>query len=286
MSLLIVREGPLATVQDCGRPGWMHVGVSPSGAADRESHRLANALLGNSPAAATIEVLLGGLALEATTPSRVALTGADCGARVDGRAAAWATPVALRPGQTLSLGWATSGLRAYIAVAGGVLVPQTLGSRSRDTLSGLGPEPLHAGAILPTGRGPFHPTAEFSPAPRPSASRLDLAASAGPRANWSQDVLDGIRWRISPDSDRVAVRLEGQPLRRAASMGQQELPSEAVVRGGVQLPPSGLPLAFMADHPVTGGYPVIAVLDDRACDLLSQGRPGQEVSFRTSAVQR
>ena len=286
MNLRVVQVGPLATIQDLGRPGWMHVGVSPSGAADRESHRLGNALLGNDPADATIEVLLGGLVLEATTATWVAVTGADCGAEVGGCLVDWAAPVPLRPGQRLSLGRAAAGLRAYVAVAGGISVDPVLGSRSHDTLSGLGPTPLQAGTLLPVGPGVSRPTAEFAPAPRPSAKDLVLTAQPGPRSQWCDGTLDALHWRISPDSDRVGVRLDGHTLLRHPSQTGKELPSEPLVRGAVQLPPSGFPIVFMADHPVTGGYPVIAVLDDRSADILAQGRPGQSLTFRTSAVRR
>lgn len=285
MSWRVTGVGPLATIQDRGRPGWMHVGVSPSGAADREAHRLANALLGNNEGAATIEVLLGGLELEALTPTWVTMTGADCSAEVDGRRVDWGTPIPLRTGQRLRLGWASAGLRAYVAVSGGVDVEPELGSRSRDTLSGLGPEPLAMGMVLPVGPEFSLPTAEFSPAPRPTGGDMRLITHTGPRADWLGDDLTGTTWMISPVSDRVGIRLQGTPLPRHASRAGAELLSEPLVRGAVQLPPSGLPVVFMADHPVTGGYPVVAVLDDVSCDLLAQGRPGQTVVFHTTVAR-
>lgn len=286
MSLGVLRVGPLATIQDLGRPGWMHIGVSPSGAADRESHRLANALLGNDAGAATIEVLLGGLELEGLAPTWVAVTGADCSAEVDDRSVDWAAPVPLRRGQRLRLGWAAAGLRAYVAVSGGVEAERVLGSRSRDTLSGIGPDPLRAGTVIPVGPAFARPTAEFAPVARHAGAELCLVVQPGPRADWCGGDLADLSWTISPDVDRVGVRLLGNPLPRHPSRAGCELPSEPLVRGAVQLPPSGLPMVFMADHPVTGGYPVISVLDDTSCDLLAQGRPGQSVTFRTTAVRR
>ncbi len=282
----MLRVGPLATIQDLGRAGWMHVGVSPSGAADRESHRLANALLGNDAGAATIEVLLGGLEMEALAPTWVAVTGADCTAEMDGRRVDWAAPVPLRTGQRLRLGWAPAGIRTYVAVSGGVAVDPILGSRSRDTLSGVGPEPLHAGTVLPLGPECSRPIAEFAPAPRPSGEQLRLTVQSGPRADWLGTDLAGSSWTVSPDSNRVGIRLQGAPLARHPSRVGRELASEPLVRGAVQLPPSGLPVVFMADHPVTGGYPVVAVLDDRSCDLIAQARPGQTVTFHTLDVRR
>lgn len=286
MSLTIVAVGPLVTLQDLGRPGWMHVGVTPSGAADRESHRLANALLGNHPAAATIEVLLGGLELVATRPIWIALAGADCGAAADGRAVDWGAPVPLKQGQRLRLGWSTAGLRAYVAVSGGVTVEPVLGSRSRDTLSGLGPPPLHPGMLLPCGGGTIRPTIDATPSPRPSGGALRLQAQMGPHDDWLHDSLDGSHWAVSPDSDRVGVRLLGNTARRHATRVNTELPSEPMVRGAVQLPPSGHPVVFLADHPVTGGYPVVAVLDDASCDRIAQARPGQTLTIHAAAVRR
>ena len=178
MSLAVVRVGPLVTLQDLGRPGWMHVGVSPSGAADRESHRLANALLGNDPRDATMEVLLGGLELMATRSTWVALAGADCGADVDGRAVSWGAPVPLREGQRLRLGISSAGLRAYVAVAGGIAVDEVLGSRSRDTLSGLGPAPLRPGMLLPSSGAAIRPTIDATPMPRPSGGALRIMGQA------------------------------------------------------------------------------------------------------------
>ncbi|MGO1487085.1 MAG: biotin-dependent carboxyltransferase family protein [Arachnia sp.] len=286
MSLGVLRVGPLATIQDLGRPGWMHIGVSPSGAADRESHRLANALVGNDPGAATIEVLLGGLEMEALAPTWLAMTGARCGVDVDGRSVDWAAPIPLRAGQRLRLGRASAGLRAYVAVSGGVDVEPVLGSRSRDTLSTLGPVPLRPGEVLPTGPAFARPSAEFAPMTANAGGELQLVVHPGPRADWSGGDLADRPWTISPEVDRVGVRLLGIPLPRHPSRSGLELPSEPLVRGAVQLPPSGLPMVFMADHPVTGGYPVVAVLDDTSCDLLAQGRPGQSLTFRTAPVRR
>lgn len=286
MSLRVTGVGPQVSLQDRGRPGWMHVGVTPSGAADRESHRLANALLGNHADCATLEVLLGGLEVEATAPTWVALAGADCRAEVDGRAVDWATPVPLRAGQCLRLGWAVAGLRAYLAIAGGVEGETVLGSRSHDSLSGLGPAPLRIGDLLHSGPGVFRPSAEFSPTTTPDAGPLTLRSQPGPRAEWASGCLGDHLWTVSADSNRVGVRLVGSPLARDPSRLGRELASEPLVRGAVQLPPSGMPVVFLADHPVTGGYPVIAVLDDLSCDLIAQARPGQDLTFRPATVRR
>ena len=154
MSLEVLRTGPLALLQDGGRPGLAAVGVSPSGAADRGAFAAGARLVGNDPSGqAVIEVILGGLSVRATERCTVALSGAGCPTGVDGRAVPWATPLALEPGGVLTLGMPPSGLRSYLSVAGGINVPPVLGSRSTDLLSGLGPSrltPRHAPARRPT----------------------------------------------------------------------------------------------------------------------------------------
>ncbi|MEU6238918.1 allophanate hydrolase subunit 2 family protein, partial [Kitasatospora sp. NPDC047058] len=143
--LLVVRPGPLTTVQDLGRRGVAHLGVPRAGALDAPALRAANRLVGNEPGAAALETTLGGVALRAEGPVLVAVTGAPCEVRVDGRAAAWGAPVAVPAGAVVETGPATHGARGYLAVAGGIAVPPVLGSRSADLLSGLGPAPLAAG---------------------------------------------------------------------------------------------------------------------------------------------
>jgi len=186
--------------------------------------------------------------------------------------------ITLRPGDRLEIAAPTWGLRNYLAVRGGVQSPLVLGSASRDVLSGLGPDPLVAGQRLDVGR-PRHrlPSADSAPARAP---RTTLHLAPGPRLDWFD--LEAWRrlvdepWTVTGDCDRVAVRLEGPGLKRVRS---EELPSEGLLRGAIQVPSSGQPLMFLSDHPVTGGYPVIAVLSERACDSAAQLRPGDTVRF-------
>lgn len=295
-ALRVEGTGPLATVQDLGRAGVAHLGVPRSGAADRAALRLANRLVGNREGAAALEVTLGGLAVRVLAPVLVALTGAACPAlllRRDRPAQGLPAnaPVDVPAGALIRLGTATAGLRGYLAVRGGVDVAAVLGSRARDTLSGLGPPPLAVGQVLALG-GPAGPdvvgwpnvdVAAVAPPPGP-AQEVVLAAVPGPRAGWlsarSRAELGAACWVVQPDSNRVGVRLHGPALGRAAALRAAELPSEGLVRGAVQVPPAGQPVIFGADHPVTGGYPVVAVLRERACDLAAQLRPGQRVRLR------
>lgn len=150
-ALEVVRPGPLALVQDAGRPGFASMGVSPSGAADRGSYALANRLVGNPVGAAALELVLGGLVVRARGSVLVALTGAPAPGAVNGRVVDHGVRVYLRDGDVLELGTPASGLRTYLAVAGGIDVPAVLGSRSTDVLAGLGPPPIAAGDLLPIG---------------------------------------------------------------------------------------------------------------------------------------
>lgn len=281
MSGLVVRAtgGPVL-VQDLGRPGHAAIGVGASGAADRGAHTLANRLVGNAPGAASLEVVLGGLEVEATGTLWVCVTGAPTPLSVDGRAEPTGAVLALRPGQRLALGTPASGLRSYLAVRGGLDLPALLGSRAHDTLAGLGPAPVRAGDRLRVGREVAGEIGVDAVPARRYDAPVIVRLRRGPRDGWASDVeaLVARAWRVATDSDRVGLRLEGEPLGVVRDRG--ELPSEGALRGAVQLPPDGRPVVFGPDHPVTGGYPVVAVVADADTDRLAQLRPGEELRFR------
>jgi biotin-dependent carboxylase-like uncharacterized protein len=279
--LTVLAPGPLTTVQDRGRRGWASIGVTTSGSADRAAADLANRLVGNDPDAATLEVTAGGLLLRAERTLLVAVTGAPAPVSVDGRAAPFDAPFTLGAGRVLGLGVPPVGLRSYVAVRGGVAVAPVLGSRSTDTLAALGPEPLAAGDRLPIGDlAAGEPFVDVAPVRAPS-SRPVLRVLPGPRRDWlapgAWTALTGQAWTVSPDSDRVGLRLDGPPLERART---DELPSEGLVPGAVQVPADGSPVLFLADHPVTGGYPVLAVVVTADLGAAAQLRPGDVVRFR------
>ncbi|HKN56264.1 MAG TPA: biotin-dependent carboxyltransferase family protein [Amycolatopsis sp.] len=282
MKVEVVRPGFATTVQDLGRPGFAAMGVGRSGAADRGSLRLANRLVGNPETHAALEVTLGGLVLRATGLTMVAVTGADCPITAGGRSAGPNAPILLRAGDELSLGMSSVGLRCYVAVRGGIDVPPVLGARATDTLGKLGPPPLSAGTPLPIGATPpDFPSVDVAPVPALPADPV-LRVTPGPRVDWfAPDAFTRLLstvYSVTPDSDRVGIRLDGAPLPRTR---HEELPSEACVPGSLQIPPSGLPILFHADHPATGGYPVIAVVDEDDFDLAGQLRPGQQVRFKS-----
>ena len=270
--LLLHRPGLLCLIQDRGRPGRSDLGVSTSGAADRAAAARANALVGNPPGAAVLEFVLGGFEIEARGAQLVAVTGAPVGAAMD-------RALQLEDGRRLIASRPTDGLRSYLAVAGGIDVPAVLGSRSADVLSGLGPAPVRAGDLLPVGVLRGTPVGTDVRSPEPADGPFTLIR--GPRHDWfTADALDALvraPFTVTPDSNRVGLRLSGPPLPRARS---EELPSEGLVRGSLQIPPSGEPVLFLADHPVTGGYPVVAVLTDADADRAAQLRPGSTLRFR------
>lgn len=285
-ALHVLATGTQVLVEDLGRPGLAHLGVGRAGAADRAAHALGARLLAQDPALAGLEVLLGGLSVRAEADLTVCLTGAPAPARVDDRPAPHGAPLTLRRGQTLTLGTPAAGLRTYLAVRGGLALPPVLGSRSWDTLAGLGPAPVAPGAVLPVGDPPVeYPHVDQAPTATPPdpTQTLTLRVTPGPRADWADSSLLEEAWTVSDRTDRVGTRLDGTSLARAAAYRDRELPSEPMVRGAVQLPPDGLPVVFGADHPVTGGYPVVAVVTDRDVDLLAQAQPGQPLRFTAAA---
>lgn len=268
----VLDPGALATIQDLGRSGYASSGVARSGAFDRGALRLANALVGNAADAAAIEFTLGGLWLRFTHAATVALTGAPAPG-LD-----WGAAVSLPAGAQLRFGPPGHGLRSYLAVRGGIDVPAELGSRSTDTLSGIGPRPLQAGDQVRVGAaidGPVHGAAASAVQ---TASALTIVA--GPRTDWfaaeALGLLTCTSWTVGPDSNRIGLRLQGPELPRSRT---GELPSEPTLPGAIQVPPDGRPIVFGPDAPVTGGYPVIAVLRRASLDGAAQLRPGDAVRF-------
>ena len=286
-SLEVLATGPLALIQDLGRPGLASVGVGRSGAADRASFRLGARLLAQDDTAAAIEVTFGGLEVRAQGTVMLALTGAPAPALVGRFRVAHLSPFVLHSGDVLRLDVPTAGLRSYLSVRGGIDVPAVLGSRSTDVLSGLGPAPLQAGDVLAVGPAPAaFPDVDVAPLRPLTNDPIAVRAAWGPRAEWlaEPDLLGTTTWTVSSRSDRVGIRLEGTALRHHASRQDQELPSEGVVRGAVQVPPGGEPVLFLADHPVTGGYPVAAVVRDADVDRLAQAVPGQSVRIALTGL--
>lgn len=295
--LKIVNPGLQSLLQDLGRVGQGNLGVTVSGAADTRSSRQANRLVGNRFDAAVIENLTGSFSATAITDVVMAVTGAQTHVSITPapedelrteRTAQMNTAFALLPGETLTLTPAGNGLRTYLGIRGGFLAPQVLGSRARDTLSGLGPAALTAGQNLDIGSSKFlpavgNPETSTLPAADEHGDYL-LRIVPGPRQDWflpeTLTQLTAQRWCVSSDSNRVGIRLttveDGTPLVR---LREGELASEGVSPGSLQIPPSGLPVLFLADHPVTGGYPVIATVVAEDLSAAAQLPPGATLRF-------
>jgi biotin-dependent carboxylase-like uncharacterized protein len=297
--LEVVRAGALTTVQDLGRPGFAHLAVPRSGALDEPSFRLANRLVGNPEGWAGLETTVDGVAVRLGEDRHIAVTGAPASVRIDGRTAEWGVAQWVRAGHVVEVGRAQSGLRSYLAIAGGLQPEPVLGSRSTDLLSGLGPAPLVTGDAIALGQ-PAGPAAGADHAiypPIPAELRLDC--QLGPRADWftaaAVDALASVAWRVTERSNRIGLRLSGlrfsglrfSGLRLSGLPGPalerrtpDELPSEGLVLGAVQVPADGQPVIFLADHPTTGGYPVIGVLPRADVWRCGQAAPGTTIRLR------
>lgn len=275
--IAIQRPGVLASVQDLGRPGHRRFGICPGGALDTLALTLANRLVGNADGAAGLELTLGGCELRFERATRIALAGDDFDARLDGRPLwpGWSVPV--DKGQTLALGGRNAaegkaGVRSWLAVAGGIDVPEVLGSRSTDLKAGFGG---FAGRALKRGdRLPLGPSAldEAQRAQRafgvqaPAWSlaedgAIELRVLPGPEHELftvaARELLWKEAWRVTSQSNRMGSRLEGAELKRRR---QGDMLSSGVVPGTVQVPPSGQPIILMGDAQTTGGYPRIGVV--------------------------
>lgn len=282
--ITIVSPGLQATIQDLGRSGYGHLGVPTAGAADRDSLTLANRLVGNAEGAAAIEFLLGGFEIEFGCARVFALTGAPVAASLDGRPVAHNSRLFAGPGQRLRARGPVFGLRTYLALAGGIAVPEVLGSRSTDSLSGIGPAPLAPGDTLPLGRPTGTAPACDIAIPWTTCSpntMLEVRFHWGPREGWfdpeTRALFAATRWQVSSEIDRIAARLLGPSLRYPTG---RQLPTEGLHLGSVQVPASGQPIVHLANHPPTGGYPVIGVVHTDDVARIAQSPPGTVLRLR------
>jgi KipI family sensor histidine kinase inhibitor len=290
--LAVVDPGMQSLLQDLGRAGLGDLGVAFSGAADKDAARQANRLVGNAPGEAVVETLFGGLSVTARGLQVLALTGAEARAVVTDAAGTLLrrpvprAPFALRDGETLTVDEPAAGLRTYLALRGGIEARADLGSRSTDVMSGIGPAPLAAGDELVRRQDPGSGLVGDAEAPLRATPRAgavtDLRITLGPREDWfdreNVDLLTGQEWEVTAESNRIGVRLAAPAGGRALTRNRTgELASEGVVSGALQVPPSGLPVLFLADHPVTGGYPVIAVVVREDLGAAAQLPPGARV---------
>ncbi|MFM2078365.1 MAG: hypothetical protein RJA49_2255 [Actinomycetota bacterium] len=254
--------GISGTVVDAGRPGRGWLGAGRGGAVDLVSHALANRLVGNQETAAAFETS-GGLSFSVTSATMVVITGGVASVEVtSGPPLGWGVPVALPAGATVRIGRLLHGARVYVAVRGGLV--------GRGGATHLGPDPLTPAAD--------HPAARAEPA-------TTLQLWPGPRVDWfgpeAFELLLSASFTVT-DTSRVGTRLHGPELRRSRT---EELPSEGMVEGAVQVPPDGDPILMLAGHPATGGYPVIAVIDPADIPHLAQAAPGTTLRFRRAVLR-
>jgi biotin-dependent carboxylase-like uncharacterized protein len=279
----VISTGLQATVQDGGRNGYCHLGVPRAGAMDPLALAQANRLVGNPQETAAIEFLMGGLTVRFTASVGFSLTGAPVPARLGRVPVLRNTWTYARPGDVLTTGRPLYGLWTYLAVRGGIDVPPMLSSRSTDSLSGLGPPPLATGDVIPIGPGsgtPCTPSDVFTENAS-AGSRIELGFRWGPHHDRFTDgacrTFATTTWMISTEVNRVAARLTGPRLEHRR---HDQLPTEGVHPGSIQVPPSGQPLVFLANHPPTGGYPVIGVVCEPDLGRMAQAAPGTMVTMR------
>ncbi|CAG9165279.1 hypothetical protein LMG23992_00412 [Cupriavidus laharis] len=289
-ALQVRATGLLTVFQDLGRHGQAGQGVSASGAMDQAALKAANRLVGNPSNGAALETVGGGLQLQSLGETVVAVTGADAPLTLrtaDGRQ--WSPPshqaLALADGDLLSIGQPRAGARCYVAARGGFAIAPVLGSCATDTLAGVGPAPLSVGDLL--GLQPSPAGAVVSEPALPAADlptleqEVVLDVVMGPRTDWfTPEAVASLatqRWQVTPQSNRVGLRLAGDMLLERAMGG--ELPSEGTALGALQVPPSGQPVLFLADHPLTGGYPVIAAVAPYHLDRAGQIPVGAWLRF-------
>jgi len=288
--LSVTRADRPALYQDFGRTGRADQGVSRSGALDRTSLRLANLLVGNPASSAAVEVAFGGFAFRADRATTVAVTGARCKLTIKAANGSRAGPplneaFALDSGDELVLDAPSEGVTSYIAIRGGFDVKTVLGSASTDTLAKLGPAPIKVGSVLKPGN---LQTSSVDVGSRAVVSlgraseMVTLDVHPGPRTDWFDREAIGTllsqEWSVTADTSRIGMRLSGAESLRRRQTG--ELASEGTVPGAIQVPHNGQPLVFLSDHPLTGGYPVIAVVAAHHLDLAGQIPIGARVRFR------
>jgi biotin-dependent carboxylase-like uncharacterized protein len=266
-ALRIVQVGFATTVQDHGRRGLAHFGVPAAGAVDRRTHDVMNRLVGNPPAAATIETM-GALVVEALRPVVIA-TSTDASRRT------------LTAGDRVRVDAPADSVWGYLAVRGGIDVDPVLGSRSHDTLGGVGPPVLAADSLMSIGPDPRTPlAADHAPLRRSTGPRVRIWD--GPQHDWfigGTQCLTGRPWRITGELSRVGVRLAPGEFART-TRSQPQMASVGLTAGAVQITPAGEPIVMLANHPATGGYPVIGVVEPDDLPDLVQTRPGSSVQFR------
>jgi allophanate hydrolase len=290
-ALAVLAPGLHTTVQDLGRVGWQAIGVPVSGALDTTALRLANRLVGNSPAAAGLEILHSGPTFEVTADRvRVALAGDGARLVVGGAATvpAWQS-LSLARGDVVAVVVGRRAACCCLAVEGGVAVPRVLGSAAtyvRAGIGGLMGRPLRGGDLVPLAIAEAPDRVELRLPDPPAAADAPIRIVLGPQREYFTDaalarLLDS-EYCISRDADRMGMRLDGPAL---SHRGGWDIVSDAIATGAIQVPGSGQPILLLADHQTTGGYPKIATVVSADLPVVGRRRPGDPLRFAAVSVE-
>jgi len=275
--ILVLSPGFLTTVQDLGRFGWAHFGVSASGAADPLALRAGNLLVGNAENAAALEMTLTGGSFEFEAGTTIALTGSE----FDTNLPMW-TAVELQAGQSVRCGPSRAGARCYLCVRGGIAVPKVMDSASTHLVTGVGGRPLRKGDVLPIGNEAVRrPRGKCRDVPLYHAGGA-LRVTDGPQADWFAGELYRGEYAISEESNRMGLRLRGLAMPSPAG----HMLTEGVPLGAIQVPPDGQPIILFVEHQTTGGYPKPANVISADFWRLGQLRPRDQVRFERVTIEQ
>lgn len=283
MKLTILSPGPLTTVQDSGRFGALGKGFSPGGAMDMDAMTVANLLVGNAPGVGVLEMTMLGITARFDCETVIALTGADMSTRLNDEPIARYASVAVHPGDVLTMGAASRGMRAYLAVTGGFDLPLVMGSVSTNlkcALGGFQGRKLKTGDELPLNQSgaPFLPRQVSPPEDYPDC--ISLRVLLGPQDDaFTQKGIDtflGCEYTVTDKADRMGIRLSGEIIE---SKNGVDILSDGIAAGSVQIPASGTPIIMMADRQTTGGYAKIATVISADLSQAAQARPGTRIRF-------
>lgn len=284
--LKILSPGFFTTIQDLGRFGYQQFGVPQSGAMDGFSLKLANLLVGNKEAEAGLEITYLGPEIEFDGEFTIAIAGADMSATLNGKGVALNSPKVVKKGDILKFGTLKSGSRVYVAIRGGISVPEVMGSKStyvKAAIGGLNGRGLKAGDWLGVGNAaPSKPYSGDVSFPVHKVKKVyEIGILPGPEVNnFTQAAIRNFlvtTYTVAPDADRMGYRLEGAFLEKKESM---EILSSGIALGTIQVPSNGKPIILMADRQTTGGYPRIANVISADISTLAQLKPGDKILFK------
>lgn len=294
MKIQIINPGPLTSVQDAGRFGYMEYGITSSGVMDMDAYRIVNKLVGNHEGESVLEATLMGPTFQVEGEGLLAFYGADMPATLDGVPLERGKAYPVKDGQTVAFGMAKSGVRTYIAFAGGIDVPIVMGSRSTNMKCGIGGyqgRKLAGADVLSVadpkeGEKTWEKLMKHSVPAKDYPSQISIRVVLGPQDDYftkkGLDTFLHTAYQVSPQSDRMGIRFLGEAIEGVSSM---DIVSDGITFGSIQVTSEGLPIILMADHQTTGGYAKIATVVTEDLCKLAQARPGDHVAFEAVPVE-